>query len=106
MYTRYIELNINPDTYTEFKKVYENQILPLIKTQTGFLDTLTLKNENYPDKFISLTLWKTKTDAVNYQNNAYSKVLELLSPYLEGIPRVEYFTVEYSTMHKQFTVAA
>lgn len=106
MFARYIELNINLDKVNEFKTLYENEILPILKKQTGFLDTISFKSENYPDKLVSLTLWKTKTDAVNYQNTSYSKVLELLSPYLEGIPKVEYFTVEYSTMHKQFTVAA
>lgn len=73
MIARHIEVNLKPEKLVEFKKLYENEILPLIKRQTGFLDSITLTPENVNDKSVTITLWRTKQDCENYHKRELSQ---------------------------------
>ncbi len=106
MIARHIEVNLKPEKLVEFKNLYEKEILPLMKRQTGFLDSITLVPENMNDKSVTITLWRTKQDCENYQNKDYPKVLDLVRPFLRDTPKIDYFNVEYTTFRKVETVAA
>lgn len=106
MIARHIEVTIQPDRYNEFRTLYENEIVPILRRQTGFLDELALVTENKTDRHIVVTLWKTKNDAENYHKREYPKIQEMLKPFLVGTPTVEYFNVEHTTFRKVDTVAA
>ena len=106
MIARHIEVNLKPEKLVEFKNLYEKEILPLIKRQTGFLDSITLVPENVNDRNITITLWRTQQDCENYNRKDYPKILEMVRPFLRDTPKVEYFNVEYATFRKVETVAA
>lgn len=106
MIARHIAVNLKPDRYNEFKTLYENDILPIIKRQTGFLDELALITEGKMDRHVVVTLWKTKNDVETYQKREFPRILEMLKPFLSGTPTVEYFTVEHTTFRKVESVAA
>ena len=106
MIARHIEVNIRPDRYNEFKTLVETDVLPILKRQNGFLDSLSLVTENKMDRHIVITLWKTKNDAETYQKREFPKILEMLKPFLVGTPTVDYFNVEHTTFRKVESVAA
>ncbi len=106
MIARHIEVNLKPEKLVEFKNLYEKEILPLMKRQTGFLDSITLVPENMNDKSVTITLWRTKQDCENYHNKDYPKVLDLVRPFLRDTPKIDLFNVEYTTFRKVETVAA
>jgi len=106
MIARHIEINLKPDRYNEFKTLYENEILPIMQRQTGFLDELALVGEGKTERHMVVTLWKTKTDVENYNKREFPKILEMVKPFLNGTPKVEYFTVEHTTFRKVESVAA
>lgn len=106
MIARHIEVTIKPDRYSEFKTLYENDALPIVRRQPGFLDELALVTEGKQDRHIVVTLWRTKNDAENYQRKEFAKILEMLKPFLVGTPSVQYFTVEHTTFRKVESVAA
>ncbi len=106
MIARHIEVNLKPDRYNEFKTLYENEILPIVRRQTGFLDEISLVTETKMDRHIVITLWKSKMDAENYHKRDFPKILDMLKPFLAGNPTVEYFTVEHTTFRKVESVAA
>ncbi len=106
MIARHIEVNLKPEKLVEFKKLYENEILPLMKRQTGFLDSISLVPEKLTEKSITITLWRTKLDCENYHQKEFPKVLEMLKPFLKDTPKIDYFNVEYTTFRKVETVAA
>ncbi|MGE5114573.1 MAG: antibiotic biosynthesis monooxygenase family protein [Acidobacteriaceae bacterium] len=106
MIARHIEVNLKPEKLVEFKNLYEKEILPILKRQTGFLDSITLVPENMSDKTITITLWRTKQDCETYNKKDYPKILDLVRPFLRDTPMVEYFNVEYATFRKMETVAA
>ncbi len=106
MIARHIEVTLKPDRYNEFKTLYENEILPILKRQNGFLDEIALVTEDKMDRHIVVSLWKTKFDAENYSKREFPKVVEMLKPFLVSVPTVEYFTVEHTTFRKVESVAA
>ena len=106
MIARHVEINLKPDRYNEYKTLYENEILPVLKRQTGFLDAVALLSENKTDRNIVVSLWKTKTDAENFQKREYSRILDMVKPFIDGTPRVEYYNVEHTTFRKMESVAA
>ena len=106
MIARHIEVNLKPEKLVEFKKLYESEILPLMKRQTGFLDSITLTPENVNDRNVTITLWRTRQDCENYHKKEYPRILEMVKPFLKDTPKLDYFNVEYTTFRKVETVAA
>jgi quinol monooxygenase YgiN len=106
MIARHIEVTLKPDKFTDFKNLYEKEVLPLLKRETGFLDSITLMPENATDRIVTISLWRTRQDCDNYNKRNYPKVLEILRPFLADTPKVSYFTVEHTTFRKVETVAA
>lgn len=106
MIARHIEVNLKPEKLVEFKNLYEKEILPILKRQTGFLDSITLVPENASDKTITITLWRTQQDCDTYNKKEYPRILDMVRPFLRDTPMVEYFNVEYATFRKVETVAA
>ncbi len=106
MIARHIEVNLKPEKLIEFKNLYEKEVLPLLKRETGFLDSITLMPDNSSDRTITISLWRTRQDCENYHKRNFPKVLDMLRPFLTDTPKVAYFTVEHTTFRKVETVAA
>lgn len=106
MIARYVQVTIKPERVNEFRTLYENEILPLLQRQSGFLDEISLVTENKIDRHVALTLWKTKSDVESFHRREYPRMLEMLKPFVIGTPTLEYFTVEHSTFRKVESVAA
>ncbi|HEU5403204.1 MAG TPA: antibiotic biosynthesis monooxygenase [Terriglobales bacterium] len=106
MIARHIEVNLKPEKLVEFKALYESEVLPLMKRQTGFLDSITLTPENVNDRSVTITLWRTKQDCENYHKKEFPRILEMVKPFLRDNPKIDYFNVEYTTFRKVDTVAA
>lgn len=66
----------------EFIKVMKDQILPILKTQAGFVDFLPFFPETKNEKMITVSLWTEKKHAEAYQREVFAKVQEILKPYL------------------------
>ncbi len=106
MIARHTELNLKPEKFVEYKNLYEKEILPIMKRQTGFLDSISLVPENVNDKSVTISLWRTKQDCENYHKKEYQKILDMVRPLLRDTPNIQYFNVEYTTFRKVDTVAA
>jgi hypothetical protein len=83
----------------EFPVTFEEEILPLLKKQRGFLDELLLVT---PEKreVAAISLWETKEHAETYSRELYPQIGRILGKFTEGIPTVKQYDAEYSTFHK------
>jgi heme-degrading monooxygenase HmoA len=106
MIARHIEVNLKPEKFAEFKTLYEREVLPLLKRETGFLDSITLAPENLHDRTVTITLWRTRADCDNYHTRDYPKILDMLRPFITDTPKLTYFIVEHTTFRKVESVAA
>ncbi len=100
MFIRLIESTANPGKARELVSVIAEQVLPMLRTRSGFLDELVLLSEQDPNRVVTLSFWKSKEDAERYHREDFPKVIELVKPHVDREPRIEPLQVHTSTMHR------
>jgi heme-degrading monooxygenase HmoA len=94
MFARMLEGNLKLEKRPEFLKKMREEVIPIFKKHTGFIDVIGLENETRPEKFCILTLWHTKNDAERYERETFPKVNDMMKVYLTTAPMVNTFKVE------------
>jgi hypothetical protein len=100
MFARNVSINLRPNTLSEFLKAMENEIVPMLRKQKGFLDEMTL---SVPGRIevVAVSFWDRKEDAQSYDSSGYPKVLKILDKFLDRTPYVRTFAVAGSTVQKR-----
>jgi len=95
MFARILDFEVKPEKKEEFVKVVKNEIVPILKKQTGFLEILPFFSEKMrEEKVITISLWATKVDAERYEREIYPKALNILKPFLTTAVNVNYYKLE------------
>ncbi len=98
MISRLITCTINPAKLNDFKNALNNQFLPRIQAQPGFVDNIE-SLDPATGQFSCMTLWKTKSDVENYDKGLFKEVASNLTPLMQGNPTVQTLPVENSSVH-------
>jgi hypothetical protein len=99
MFARNVSIHLKSNTLSEYTRVFENDILPLLRKQNGFKDEITFAGSGGVD-VTAISLWANKADADAYNTNTYPQVLKTMSRFVEGTPKVQTSDVVNSTFHK------
>jgi len=99
MFARNVTMRLKPNSVPEFTRTFENDVLPLLRKQTGFQDELTLVIPGGAE-VVGISMWEQKENAETYERGTYQQVLKALSKVVEGTPRVQTYEVCNSTFHK------
>jgi len=99
MFTRHVTMKLKANSAAELTRIIENEIIPLLRKQKGFLDEITFVAPERSEA-VANSFWDTKEDAEAYNRTGYPEVLKTLSDVVEGTPTVEIFEVATSTFHK------
>ncbi len=75
MYVRLTYLNFLPGKADEAKRIYNNELVPVVKQQKGNLDCRLLEPVDKTDDYISMTVWENKEDADTYHSSGVYKQL-------------------------------
>jgi len=105
LHARFVTLNLKPDRLDDLTEAMNNQLLPLLKKQTGFKDLITVAGPSRT-KAVAISLWDKKESADSYNSTTYPEVVKMLSNFLEGPPQIEVYDVVASTLHKLPTLSA
>jgi hypothetical protein len=100
MFARMLEGNIKFDRKQEFLKTVNEDVLPSLKKQPGFVDILGLEVETEPTRFHAITLWYARADVERYEREFFPKVKNLLEPFLTTPLMVKLCTVETTVSEK------
>jgi len=98
MFARKISIHLKPNALAEFTTTFKQNVLPLLRKQTGFTDEITFAATGSPD-VLAISLWDTKQNAEAYDRNGYKDVLKMLGSVIEGTPTVGTTEVLHSTFH-------
>jgi len=93
MYSRIVECRVRPDKRDEFARRLENDVMPILKKQAGFVDTIGMIGETDAHHIVAISFWQRKEDAERYAQQHFSEVLQLIRPLIDGDPKVETFQV-------------
>jgi len=105
MFARILNCEVKLEKKDEFVKAIKNEVVPILKKQTGFLEILPFFPEKMKEeKVFAISLWTTKADAERYEKDYYAKVLNILKPYLRTTVNVNFYTLE-TTVCQHFAEA-
>jgi hypothetical protein len=99
MYARNVSLNLKANSQSEFVRMLEKDVLPVLRKQSGFKDEITFVAPNGTDA-LAISLWEKRENADAFSRDAYPAVLQSLATVIDGTPRVETYEVKNSTFHK------
>jgi hypothetical protein len=98
MFSRIISCTIKPTKITEFKNALNNQFLPRVQAQPGFVDNIESFDPT-TGQFTCLTLWKTRSDVEKYDQGLFKEIAAGMTPLMQGEPTVQTLPVENSSVH-------
>ncbi len=83
---------------SDFKQTFDNEVLPLMRSQKGFVGLVMLANPGSLQR-ITTSLWESASDAELYDAKAYPQVLKILSRTIEGFPKIHTYDEVTFTLH-------
>ena len=98
MFVRQVTAHFKPDKFDLFNQRLEDDIVPLLKKQTGFRDELSFFDKEN-DEAIAMSFWDTRKDAEEYQRDIYPRISKKMEGAIDGIPEVRLFEVNNSTWY-------
>ena len=99
MYARTVFLRLRPDAGADFARTIQDEVLPLLRSQNGFENEITLVEPEGRD-VVAISLWDNRESADLYSSNTYPQVLERLNKLIEGTPDVRGYAVANATFEK------
>jgi len=100
MFARIAEVTAKPGQASNVSQAARERLIPMLKQQPGFIDTLGLNSDTDPNQLVGITLWKSKEDAEKaLASEQAQQFLQSIRPLLQGELVFRTFNVETSTMH-------
>ena len=100
MFSRIVECYVKSEKRQEFVEAMQNLVLPILQSQPGFVDVLSLSSEDEPERTVSISLWRSRADADRYHREHFEHIMNTVRPLLRDEPSVEFYNVEASTAHR------
>jgi heme-degrading monooxygenase HmoA len=105
MFARILEFVPKMEKKEEFIRALKNEVLPILKKQSGYLEILPFFPEIKNEKALTVTLWTEKKDVERFEKDWFPKVEEMIKPYLTTPIVVHNFYVVETTLCEHFEKA-
>ena len=92
MVVRLTHFNVSAEQSDEVKKIYNQEVLPELKKQSGNVNVMLLEPMDSSTEYISLTVWQNKADADAYESSGKYKELVGKIKGLIGQPVLKSYT--------------
>ena len=99
MYSRTVTCKIDTSRINEFRAALNDDFLPRIQEQPGFIDNLE-SLDPATGEFSCTTLWNSRTDIEAYDNGLFQEIAANLGPLMSEPPTVKTLPVENSSAHR------
>ncbi len=99
MFARSVSMNLKANKVAEFTRTINDEVVPLLRKQKGFLDEIVLAVPGKTEA-VGISLWDRKESAETYNRETYPQVQKSLENVVEGTPVVKTYEVTSSTFHK------
>ena len=95
MWVRLTIGEIKPVKMDEMRKIYYEEIVPVVKAQKGNVDIFLLEPVDVGDDIISYNSWESKADGDAYESSGtFAEMLEKVKHTLAGQPTVKSYNVK------------
>jgi heme-degrading monooxygenase HmoA len=89
MWIRLIEVRVLPGMLEKFRGVYNEQIVPNVKTHKGNIDVYLMESLDRENQVISFTSWETQADGDAYESSG---------AYVQNVNKVKQAFAEMPTL--------
>jgi quinol monooxygenase YgiN len=97
MFARLTFINIPPDKVEDLRRIYSEEIVPVIKQQKGNIGAWLLEPTNSVDDFISLTEWVSEADATVYETSGtYKRLVDKVKDFSALKPILKTYNISES----------
>lgn len=99
MFVRHVTIELQPGSLARFARIIEGEVLPLLRSQEGFRDQVTMVA---PDcvQAVVITFWDDEQSEEAFNRARNPDVTRRLLEVVDGSPRVERFEAITSTLHE------
>jgi quinol monooxygenase YgiN len=95
MFVRLTFCKFLPEKVNEARKIFISEIMPTVRKQKGVLNIRLLEPTEKAGDYISITEWKTKADAEQYEiSGLYKKLVNRLEPFFTKQPELKTYIAE------------
>ncbi len=106
MFARLLELTIKPEKKPELIKALKNDVLPIVKKATGFLEMIPLDVQDEPTRFYVMSFWHDKRNAEQFHRDSYLKVQAIYEPFLTAPIVIRLCHVDETVTTRKLATAA
>jgi heme-degrading monooxygenase HmoA len=99
MFARKVSMQLKPGAAAQFKEKIENEIIPELRKQKGFLEEITFLYPSGKESH-AFSIWETAEDAEAYNRQSYPALAKVMAPLFEGTVRIQTYEVLNSTIRK------
>ena len=100
MVVRLTFIKISSGQEEKARKVYREEIIPVVKKQKGNIDVMLLHPSKEGEEHVSYTSWKRKEDAEAYHTSGtYKKLVDKMKDLFDSQPVLKSFTAEEESVH-------
>lgn len=99
MYARLVKGHMKPGKYESVTRMFESEVIPMLKKQKGFRDEITFFNDDIDESF-AISFWDNKADLDNYTRDVYPKVHDKMADFFKDQPLARNFEVANSTWYQ------
>ncbi len=86
LFVRIVSPQIRPGKIDEFKRVFNEEVIPVLRAAEGCLYAALTENANDPDHPISLTIWNSLHDAEKYEaSGSFKSLTEKVAHTFSGV---------------------
>ena len=97
MIARLTFINVSSEDAEEMKRIYNEEVVPVVKNQKGNIGAWLLEPTNSKDEYISLTEWISRADADAYESSGtYRAMVDKVRSKFRGSPVLRTYTVAES----------
>ncbi len=82
MFARILEFTPKFENKDELINVMKNDVLPILKKHTGFVEMLPFVPEQKTENMFVISLWTDKKYAEQYMREAFPEIEQIVKPYL------------------------
>lgn len=87
-YVRIVTLRVDPDRVEEFREIYENRIIPALRSTQGCQGIFLAEGAQDPNSFLSVTVWGREEDSVRYElSGTFDRLTALIRHTLQSLSR-------------------
>ena len=93
MIARLTYFGLNQKDVEDLKRIYNEEVMPVIKKQKGFLGAWLLEPTDPKDQYISLSEWVSQADADAYEaSGTYKQLVGKVKDRFTGDPVLKIYT--------------